>query len=245
MSTSKKLVVAGALVVVASWVAMICLYVWLQRRGPSPGGGAGAWSQRAAGAASAKAVPVELAAQFNAQLDQPWNSTSYAGDDLAELPRGRQVFAGVPFAIRGVIQLQGGVWKERGCTFPEKAQGIPVHRACRCLCLLHADGGASARPGTTVATLVLHYRDGTEAALAIKHDIHVKDWWDYGRSPPSDPGTVVAWTGQNKATAGRGNRLRLYLTRFDNPQPAKAVETVDYVSAMAPPGPFMVAMTVE
>jgi hypothetical protein len=71
------------------------------------------------------------------------------------------------------------------------------------------------------------------------------DWWDYGRPPPSDPGTVVAWTGQNKATARMGKSLRLYLTCFDNPQPGKRLETLDYVSALAAPGPFLAALTVE
>ena len=34
--------------------------------------------------------------------------------------------------------------------------------------------------------------------------------------------TVVAWTGQNQATAQKGNSIQLYMTRFDNPQPTKS-----------------------
>jgi hypothetical protein len=244
MSTSKKLFMTGALVILVGWGLMLLLYLKLQGHGLSPQIALGS-PRKTTEASKTSFTPVDLSTHFNAELDKPWNSTSYSGDDLAELPRGRHELGGVVFDIRGVIQLQGGVWKERGCTFPEKVEGIPVHRTCRWLYLLHADGGASARSGATVATLVLHYGDRTEAELPIKHDIHVKDWWDYGRSPPSDPGTVVAWTGQNKATAQRGNRIRLYLTRFDNPCPTKRVESLDYVSAMAPPGPFLVAMTVE
>ena len=189
-------------------------------------------------------VPLDLKPFLNGQLDKPWNPTSYPGDDLAELPVGVQELDGVRFDIRGLVQLSGRVWKQRGCPFPEKVEGIPVRRPCRYLYLLHADGGAPCPPGTTVALLVLHYDDGTQAELPIQHDIHVKDWWSYGHPPPSDPNTVVAWTGQNEATARMGNSIRLYRTRFDNSHPEKQVETLDYVSAMADPGPFLVALTV-
>jgi hypothetical protein len=74
---------------------------------------------------------------------------------------------------------------------------------------------------------------------------HVKDWWNYGRPPPTDPDTVVAWKGQNKATARLGRSLWLFKTRFANPHPEKRVESLDYVSTMATPGPFVVAMSLE
>jgi hypothetical protein len=190
-------------------------------------------------------VPVELTSHFNARLDQQWNRTSYPGDDLAELPTGPQEFHGVRLDIRGVIQLQGKEWQRRGLRYPEQVAGIPIQRSCHYLYVLHADGGARAPTGATVASLVLHYGDGTTAAIPIQHDVHVKDWWTHNQPPPSDPDTVVAWTGKNQATARMGNSNRLYLTRFDNPQPKKQIETLDYVSAMEAPGPFMVALTVE
>ena len=135
-----------------------------------------------------------------------------------------------------MVQLLGRIWQRRGSPFPERVDGIPIGRTCRYLHLLHADNGASAPAGTKVAALLLHYADGTTAELSIEHDVHVTDWWSYGRPPPSDPNTIVAWTGQN---------IRLYKTRFENPHPEKKVESLDYVSAMADPSPFMVALTVE
>ena len=195
--------------------------------------------------ANANTVPVNLTNHYNADLDVPWNRTSYPGDDLAELPRGLQEFDGVRCDIQGVIQLSGREWKKRGLRFPEKVEGIPVQRACRYLYLLHADGGAKAPTGTTVAKLVLHYNDSTTAEISIQHDIHVKDWWSYGRPPPSDPNTVVAWTGQNAATIRMGTNIRLYKTRFENPSPQKRLDSLDYVSAMEDPGPLLVAVTVQ
>lgn len=241
----RPLILRGVLPTLLGLLAAFFLYRWLlHRTGPiavpaQPPG------ERARVASTTNTVPLDLSPVINAQLDQQWNITSYPGDDLAELPRGLHEFDGVVFDVRGVVQLQGRVWKKRGCPFPEKVEGIPVHRACRSLYLLHADGGAHAPTGAAVALLVLHYSDGTLADIPIQHDIHVKDWWSYGRPPPSDPNTVVAWVGQNKATARMGRSVRLYKTRFDNPYPEKRVETLDYVSAMEDPGPFMVALTVE
>jgi len=123
-----------------------------------------------AATANTNPVPLDLARFINAQLDVQWNTTTYPGDDLAELPRGVQEFDGVAFDIRGVIQLQSQVWKQRKCPFPEKVEGIPIQRACRFLYLLHADGGSQAPTGTPVALLLLHYQDGTQAEIAILHD---------------------------------------------------------------------------
>lgn len=199
----------------------------------------------ASATANTHVAPLNLTNHYTSDLDIPWNQTSYPGDDLAELPRGVQEFDGVRFDIQGLIQLSSRVWKKRGCRFPEKVEGIPLHRACRNLYLLHADGGANAPTGTTVATLILHYGDGTSAEIPIQHNIHVKDWWNYGSPPPSDTNTVVAWTGQNRATARMGKSLRLFKTRFENPSPQKRVDSLDYVSAMEDPGPFLVAVTVQ
>ncbi len=196
-------------------------------------------------AMSTNTIPVDLAQHYNAPLHQQWNRTSYPGDDLAELPAGVQEFNGVRFDIQGIIQLQGGEWEKRGLRYPNAVEGITVGRTCKYLYALHADGGANAPSGATVAQFVLHYSDGSTGIIAIQHDVHVKDWWSYGRPPPSDPNTVVAWTGSNKATASKNTSIRLYLTRFENPYPGKKVETLDYVSTMAAPGPFMVGVTVE
>jgi hypothetical protein len=224
-------------------LAILLVLMVYRRAGPVPQSAMRA-EERAA-VAPTNMVALNLTNFFNADLDVPWNGTSYPGDDLAELPRGLQKFDGVRFDIQGVIQLSGREWKKRGLRYPEKVEGMPVQRACRYLFLLHADGGAKAPNGTTVARVVLHYNDGTTAEIPIQHDIHVKDWWNYGQPPPSDPNTVVAWTGQNQATARMGKSIRLYKTRFENPFPPKRIESLDYVSAMEDPGPLLVAVTLQ
>ncbi len=245
MASPKKWGERAAFAGLIALLAGLTLHWWVRQRGEKAGRPEGPPPQAAAWTPTTNMVPVDLTAHFNARLNQQWNRTSYPGDDLAELPTGPQEFCGVRLDIRGLIQLQGRVWQRRGLRYPEQVDGIPIQRVCRYLYVLHADGGAHAQTGAAVAHLVLHYGDGTTAAIPIEHDVHVKDWWSYDRPPPSDPNTRVAWTGQNKGAAGRGTSIRLYLTRFDNPYPKKRIETLDYVSAMEEPGPFLVALTTE
>jgi hypothetical protein len=113
--------------------------------------------------------------------------------------------------------------------------------------LLHANSAFDDAPGTTVARLVLRYTDGQQDEIPIRQGQDILDWWVWPNAKPThtDPNTVVAWTGQNPATASRGLKVRLCKTAFVNPHPTNEVQTIDYVSSMAGSAPFMVALTVE
>jgi hypothetical protein len=246
ITTDKTATKSGLPVVGASLIGMfaVILLVWLMHRHEAEVEPAAIIAASSA-PEPANAVAVELSPHLNGALQRRWIPSSYDGDDLSALPRGPQVLGGVTFDVQGVIQLQGLEWKRRGHEFPERVDGIRVGRACNRLHLLHATGGFADPPGTTVAWLVLHYGDGTEEKLAIQQNVHVKDWWAWRPANLSDPNTVVAWTGQSPATAQKGISNRLFRTTFTNPQPGKRLDTIDYVSAMAGSGPFLVALTAE
>jgi hypothetical protein len=154
----------------------------------------------------------------------------------------------VPFDIQGVVQLQGQEFKRRGYALPEGIIGIPVESRARGIHILHANSGAEDPVGTTVASLVLHYSDGQQTELAIRHGIHLLDWWVWPSAPlkaAQDPNTTVAWTGRNPPAEHHGARIRLFETWFANPESEKPIQTIDYVSGMAQSAPFMVALTIE
>ena len=132
--------------------------------------------------------------------------------------------------------------------FPERV-AIPVRRTFTQLHVLHG-GRWPEQEGTSVASLVLHYADGTEAILPIVYGEHLraanvddevlraanrKADCPLGQvvwpSPvPADPKNVQPW---------------LYQVTFTNPRPALDVERIDYVSKVGRCGPFLVAVTVE
>jgi hypothetical protein len=190
-------------------------------------------------------TPMDLSRHTNGVLHTSWLPNEDPGNNLATLPTGRQEFGGVVFNVQGLIQLQGQCWVKRRYVLPEKVAGMPVGRAFRRLHILHANSGFGDPPGTTVASLVLHYADGAQAEIKIQHRVNVLDFWDYKGQLPADTNTVIAWEGESPATVRRGLGVRLCRSTFENPHPRKRVETIDYVSAMAGSAPFLVALTVE
>ena len=192
-------------------------------------------------------VTTDLSGHFNGSLDAVWVPGFDRGSHLASLPHGRHLFADVPFQVDGVIQLQGQAWKSNGYPFPEQVTGISVNGLCHRIHLLHANSAFTDPPGTVVARLVLNYRDGSRQDFAIRQNEQILDWWVWPsqKRKPTDRNTVVAWTGQNPATAARGLGLRMFKTAFVNPHPDREVQTIDYVSGMAGSAPFMVGLTLE
>jgi hypothetical protein len=230
MNRSKKiwLAVGGLLVIL---VGVICL-LRLSRQPAEP-------------EPKTKFFSIDLFQHTNGPLSTSWLPHEDPGNNLASLPTGRQEFGGVIFDVQGLIQLQGDCWVKRGYHLPEGVNGIPVHRSCQRVHILHANSGFGDPLGTRVATLVLHYTDGEQAMLDILHRVNVLDFWAWKPATPTDTNTVVAWRGESPATKRRGFGVRLCRTTFDNPQPRKTIETIDYVSAMEGSAPFLVALTVE
>jgi RNA polymerase sigma factor (sigma-70 family) len=192
-------------------------------------------------------VTVDLSSHYTSELDKVWVPGFEAGNNLASLPHGRHEFEHVPFDVGGIIQLQGRLWQSKGYTFAERVEGLPAESRVQRLHLLHANSAFADTPGTVVASLVLHYSDGSEAQLPIRQNQQILDWWQWpkGAQKPGDPNTHVAWRGSNPATAKRGFNVRLCKTVFQNPNPEKEIKSIDYVSAMAGSAPFMVALTLE
>jgi hypothetical protein len=167
-------------------------------------------------------------------------------NNLARLPAGHRTFDGVRFNVVGIIQLADGNDVTRtNNPYPESVEDIPVNRICRQLHLLHGTvqglGDQQA-----VGSLVLHYADGTTGKLDIVYGQHVYDWWFKGSSDLLlASGTKVAWIGQNPEAAKDGYRIRVFKSSFNNPKPDVRIKTIDYVSALTPSGPFLLALTVE
>ena len=230
LAAPKAQVLVGALAILLLGGAGVAGLVYASHSAPAPG----------------QFVMVDLGAHSNGDLSTSW-TPAYGNNHLQQLGPAKRVLKQVPFDIRGVVQLQGALWKGKGYSLPERVDGIPAGAICRWIHILHANSAFADPLGTTVATLVLHYTDGEQARFQIQEGVHCLDWWAWpkGRTKVSDPNTVVAWTGRNPPATHQGAKLRLFKTAFANPQPAKQIKSIDYVSAMAGSAPFMVAMTLE
>ncbi len=202
------------------------------------------------------ATTIDLRPYVNAALtDAPVCRKGNNDDNLAELPEGRHIYAGVPFDVGGQIQLMGGWLKHFDKTYPAQVGDIPIGRTCAKIHLLHGDNALiETNFGTVVSKLVLHYADGSTRELKLVAGEQSFDWWFplFKSGIPERyfkmaPGTERAWTGSNPYVRKFQPEcsLILYKTTFDNPQPEVKIFTVDFVSTETITCPFFVGLTAE
>ena len=188
---------------------------------------------------------LDLGPFYNAPLTAAWHG-SPAGNNLERLPRGVQVFSGVQFDVRGIIQLAGRGDPGLEKIFPREVMGIKVGHSCKRLHFLHGTGWTSP-DGALIGQYRIHYQDGAARIIPIFYGFDVRNWWLENAEPALDNGLTLAWTGSNEATDRSKGALRLYETSWNNPRPEAIIETLDYLSAMDEGGaaPFLIAISTE
>ena len=185
---------------------------------------------------------VDLSDHYNASLDDNW--FCHAGHDLRDVPKGVQVFGGVAFDVRGLIQLAASKSLDvTGVVFPETVKGIKVNRTGQRIhflqaCFWHADEGAK------LGEYVIHYVDGRTKTAPILYGRNVMDWW-VGPEGGQLAEAEVVWRGSNPATRSIGFTTQLIKYTWENPLPEVEISTIDFVSDLIEAGPFLIAITVE
>jgi hypothetical protein len=188
---------------------------------------------------------IDLGPYVNQKLHEPFHD-SFPGNDLAILPTGTQIFAGIKFTVGGGVVQLGSPRHPGGL---EKVEAIKVGTKTVKLHFLHACGrSAGTRAGTRVATYVLHYDDNSTTEVEIVYGKDVVDWWEQrGVADPSR--SKVAWEGQNDAMRANGLKIKLFLTTWQNPHPNKLIRTIDYLRTgdrqQTGAAPFCVAISAE
>ena len=183
---------------------------------------------------------LDLQPKGNQRLDEDFVSQ---GNDLKDLPRGEQTFAGVKFRIGASAIVLGSTNLPE---MPLKVEAVQVNRRVARLFFLHATQWGAAQDvvdGKLIGQYNLHCEDGTEQSVPIVFGEDMRDWWDEDQRPITRG--QVAWTGTNEAARGRNAKTRLYVSMWENPLPDKKVVSIDFVSANTASAPFCVAMTVD
>ena len=185
---------------------------------------------------------LDLTGFYNAGLNEAWHGNR--GNDLIELPSGLQTFGGVEFDVRGIIQLCSQ--SPAAAKYPAMVKDIPVHQTCQRLHFLHAAGfGSRADEGKQIGMYVVHYATNQmRLEIPIRYGHEVRNWHLLGNEPAAPEDLTVAWTGQNALTRVGGRSIRLFLTTWTNTAPEIEIRRLDFVSSMALPAPFLIAITV-
>jgi tetratricopeptide (TPR) repeat protein len=187
---------------------------------------------------------IDLTSYYNASLTETWfaprfDVASGYRTDLSRLSRGIVTLAGVPFDVRGLIQL-GGVSRS-GENYPAAVTDIPVRCSCQRLHFLHAAVfAAKTLDGTRIGNYMIHYETDRRAELPI---IIGQSLVDCLNQPDENKPLVVAWEGWDK---WQETKIRLFKMTWQNPQPTEAIHSLDFI--LNPPGPaapFLVAVTAE
>lgn len=164
------------------------------------------------------------------------------------LPKGRQVFAGVPFQVDGVVQLGRRYPRSETSGPPIKSvAGIPVGRAFERLHLLTALDG-NAPESNAVTRIRLEYQGGSNAVLELKFGDQVRKWdaaLHKTERPVRDTNhAAVAWIGQPAELAAADRYARLYHVALENPQPAAVVKSLAVEAVQTNGWPIVAGITV-
>ena len=139
----------------------------------------------------------------------------------------RQKLAGVEFDVRGLVLLDGGRARKQHVSFPASASGIAVHQSVRRLHFLHAIRWSwDIEKGTPVGDYIIHYEDGTEAAMPLEYERDLLDWDGDIEKGVTAERARTAWVGSSPA----GTPRRLYLSTWENPRPNAPIATLDIVT---------------
>lgn len=186
---------------------------------------------------------LDLSKYYNATLAE--SRYGGTGNNLATLPRGLQTFAGVKFDVRGVVQLSG---KSAALgKYPAEVKGIKVSQKCQRLYFLHAAClGGAADEGKEIGAYVVHYPiNQMRLEIPIAYGREVRNWQSGPNEPTLSKDLTVAWKGTNATSTSSGQAIRLFLTTWTNPAPGVQVESIDYLSRLTVPAPFLVGITAE
>jgi hypothetical protein len=189
----------------------------------------------AAPAPDQETIFIDLQPKANESLKGP-----QPGNDLADLPQGKQTFEGIKFDIgEKLISLGCSRLKEK----PLKVEGVKVNQKVGKLHILHATHYA-VPDDTVIAHYVIHYADKSKEMIEVVYGKDVRDWWYYRDSPEVSRGKI-AWKGSNDQANKNQAGVRLYLTTWENPKADKKVVSIDLVAEeKAECALFCVAMSV-
>lgn len=150
--------------------------------------------------------------------------TGDPGNDMRELPTGKQTFESIDFEIIPNDQNDGNnvIRLAKGNPGWAESVDIPVGKPFGSLYLLHACSGS----GRVIGELDYLYEDGTSESMYIERGKDVETFWNpplIEEKPQKNKATFkMAWRGKNENISNIGLTVRA----LDNPCPDKTVKAI-------------------
>lgn len=175
------------------------------------------------------AQTLDLSTHYTEQYDAP-NPEKASPSGIT----GKRKFDGVPFLVNGSAilfgnQLAEDAGKSRN-DYPDII-GVKVGRTFDELHLLHTTKWPDVE-GMTIARVRMNYADGTMKELNLGYGVHVRDWQrlqSEEREALTSPQAKTVWRGPGMEKFKSSQRM--FKSMLKNPNKAKKVDTIDFLSA--------------
>ncbi len=184
---------------------------------------------------------LDLTSFYNGHLEDAWQATGTAGNDLSGITPGLNQLAGKDFDIRGAVQLGSRRLKQNSRrSFPESIIGIPVGRFCQRVHLIHAVAYPTSA-GDVVGTYAFEFENGERYEHPITYGNDVADWWYVERLADREVETKIVWSERTSNV----RLVRLFMTTVELPANEQLLTSIDLIGGETDSAPFVLGITVE
>ncbi len=188
---------------------------------------------------------VDLTSFYNASLDESWYTPkgfpNFYTKFMKSLRPGEHVVRGIPFDIRGLIQLNDRELIQMSNLFPKSVSGIPVNLSGDQVHFLHSCF-SSERPGTPVVAYRIQLENGDVHVHSTRYGVDIEGVFI---SRDSTPANSVALIRQGVTKFAGLSDMGLHQSTWNNPTPDIKISEVEMLIAPNRSQPFLAAMTVE
>ena len=186
---------------------------------------------------------IDLTKSYNAGLHEAWQRGVAASVIMPPLYRtmrtGVRHFRGIPFDIRGVVNLTGG--NRFDIAFPPRVSNIVVDAKADQLHFLNG-GFSETVTGAPVAVYRVVYSDGKAVNFPARYRVELGDCW----LAQNDTNVQnLAWRGEGAAAFTSKKDTALYLATWTNPRPDVTISHIDFIATLKQVNPYLVAITAE
>jgi hypothetical protein len=188
-------------------------------------------------------VFVDLKPYANSRiLDTQWWTTNPGTSDMEELLElakdGHQFDDGpggepVQFKVEDAVLC---IYGSNSAANPEKIEDIKIGMTAEIVYFLHMTGWEQV--GAPSYKFVMNYQDGTSEELLMESNVN-SDNWDQVPAPLADENSAWVWD-ETAVTVARGGVIA---TKWENPNPGKQIQTIDFVSLKTAAVPALFALT--
>ena len=191
---------------------------------------------------------VDLTDHHNINLVM-WEEWGVKNDALSTLADTFTPLNGVNFDLRGIVQLNSGVYPNgrtvnthTNKSWPDEADGIKINNKSSKIHFLMSCTWGSAKDGTPIAYFKIHYDDGSNEILPIIKGSDVVNWVNENEAYNKVGIEKIGWSGKGEI---KNWNTHLSEIIWDNPHPDKLITHIDFTSAKESAAPFLVGITLE